>query len=41
MNGACEVNVSNADWSRELKVLAGFAAVFVFSVLPAGGRAAL
>ena len=29
MNGACEVNVSNANWSRELKILAGFAAVFV------------
>jgi len=37
MNGACEVNGSNANWSRELKVLGGFAAVFVFLFfLPVG-----
>ncbi len=37
MNGACEVSGSNANWSRELKVLGGFAAVFVFLFfLPVG-----
>jgi uncharacterized protein len=37
MNGACEVNGSNANWSRELKVLGGFAAVFVLLFyLPVG-----
>jgi uncharacterized membrane protein YraQ (UPF0718 family) len=37
MNGACEVNVSNANWSRELKILGGFAAVFVvLFFLPVG-----
>jgi uncharacterized protein len=37
MNGACEVNVSNANWSRELKILGGFAAVFVLLFfLPVG-----
>lgn len=37
MNGACEVSGSNANWGRELKVLGGFAAVFVFLFfLPVG-----
>ena len=37
MNGACEVNVANANWSRELKVFGGFAAAFVFLFfLPVG-----
>ena len=37
MNGACEVNMSNANWSRELKILGGFAVVFVFLFfLPVG-----
>ncbi len=37
MNGACEVNVSNANWSHELKVLGGFAAVFLLLFfLPVG-----
>ena len=37
MNGACEVDVSNANWSRELKVLGWFTAVFVFLFfLPVG-----
>ncbi len=37
MNGACEVNVSNGNWSRELKILGGFAAVFVLLFfLPVG-----
>jgi uncharacterized protein len=37
MNGAGEVNFSNENWSRELKILAGFAAVFVFLFfLPVG-----
>jgi uncharacterized membrane protein YraQ (UPF0718 family) len=37
MNGACEVNGSNANWSRELKILAGFAVVFVsLFFLPVG-----
>jgi hypothetical protein len=37
MNGAWEGNVSDANWSRELKVLGGFAAVFVFLFfLPVG-----
>jgi hypothetical protein len=37
MNGACEVSVSNPSWSRELKVLGGFVAVFVFLFfLPVG-----
>jgi hypothetical protein len=37
MNGAGEVSVSNANWSRELKILGGFAAVFVFLFfLPVG-----
>ncbi len=37
MNGACEVKVSNTDWSRELKILGGFAAVFVLLFfLPVG-----
>ncbi len=37
MNGACEVNVANGNWSRELKVLGGFAAVFVLLFfLPVG-----
>src|SRR5512141_414331 len=37
MNGACEVNMANANWSRELKVLGGFAAVFVcLFFLPVG-----
>jgi len=37
MNGACEVSVSNANWGRELKILGGFAAVFVFLFfLPVG-----
>jgi len=37
MNGAGEVSVSNANWSRELKILGGFAAVFVLLFfLPVG-----
>jgi uncharacterized protein len=37
MNGACEVSMSNANWSRELKILAGFAAAFVaLFFLPVG-----
>lgn len=37
MNGACEANLSNANWSRELKVLGAFAAAFVFLFfLPVG-----
>lgn len=37
MNGACEVNTSSADWSRELKILGAFAAVFAFLFfLPVG-----
>jgi len=37
MNGACEVNGSSAAWGRELKVLGGFAAVFVLLFfLPVG-----
>ncbi len=37
MNGSCEVDVANANWSRELKILSGFAAVFVFLFfLPVG-----
>jgi hypothetical protein len=37
MNGACEVNAQSANWSRELKVLGGFAAVFVLLFfLPVG-----
>jgi len=37
MNGACEVNPSGADWSRELKILASFVAVFAFLFfLPVG-----
>jgi len=37
MNGACEVNAQSASWSRELKVLGGFAAVFVLLFfLPVG-----
>jgi uncharacterized membrane protein YraQ (UPF0718 family) len=37
MNGACAVKVSNANWSRELKILGGFTAVFVFLFfLPVG-----
>ncbi len=37
MNGACEVNAENANWGRELKVLGGFAAVFVpLFFLPVG-----
>jgi len=37
MNGTCEVNVSNANWSRELKILGGFAAIFVLLFfLPVG-----
>jgi len=30
MNGACEVNVLNANWGRELQILDGFATGFVF-----------
>lgn len=37
MNGACEVNVGNATWSRELRLLGGFAAVFILLFfLPVG-----
>ena len=37
MNGACEVNVANANGSRELKILGGFAAVFLLVFfLPVG-----
>jgi uncharacterized membrane protein YraQ (UPF0718 family) len=37
MNGACEVNVSNGNWSRELKILGGFVAVFgLLFFLPVG-----
>mgnify|MGYP005843282797 FL=1 len=37
MNGACEADVGNANWSRELKILGGFAAVFVLLFfLPVG-----
>jgi uncharacterized membrane protein YraQ (UPF0718 family) len=37
MNGACEVEVGNANWSRELKILGGFAGVFVLLFfLPVG-----
>ena len=37
MNGACEVNGGEANWSRELKVLGGFAAVFgLLFFLPVG-----
>ncbi len=37
MNGACEVNAQSANWSRELKILGGFAAVFVLLFfLPVG-----
>ena len=37
MNGACEVTTSSAEWTRELKILAGFAAVFAFLFfLPVG-----
>ena len=37
MNGACEVRVDNANWSRELKVLGAFAVVFVLLFfLPVG-----
>ena len=37
MNGACEVKVANANGSRELKILGGFAAVFVLLFfLPVG-----
>jgi uncharacterized membrane protein YraQ (UPF0718 family) len=37
MNGACEVNVSNATWGRELKILGGFVAVFsLLFFLPVG-----
>jgi uncharacterized membrane protein YraQ (UPF0718 family) len=37
MNGECEVNAETGNWSRELKVLGGFAAVFVLLFfLPVG-----
>ncbi|HOX57409.1 MAG TPA: permease [Candidatus Paceibacterota bacterium] len=37
MNGACEADVGNANWSRELKILGGFAAVFILLFfLPVG-----
>ena len=37
MNGACEANAGGASWGRELKILGGFAAVFVFLFfLPVG-----
>ena len=37
MNGACEANAGDAGWGRELKILGGFAAVFVFLFfLPVG-----
>ena len=37
MNGAGEVSMSNENWSRELKILAGFAAAFVaLFFLPVG-----
>jgi uncharacterized membrane protein YraQ (UPF0718 family) len=37
MNGACEANLENGSWRRELKVLGVFAAVFVFLFfLPVG-----
>ncbi|MBI5388360.1 MAG: permease [Verrucomicrobia bacterium] len=37
MNGACEADVSNANWGRELKVLGGFAVVFAcLFFLPVG-----
>ncbi len=37
MNGACEADVGNANWSRELKIFGGFAAVFVLLFfLPVG-----
>lgn len=37
MNGTCEANSSSAEWSRELKILGGFAAVFVLLFfLPVG-----
>jgi hypothetical protein len=37
MNGACEANAENTSWSRELKILGGFAAVFVLLFfLPVG-----
>ena len=37
MNGACEMNGSNANGTRELKILAGFVAVFVaLFFLPVG-----
>ena len=37
MNGACAVNTDSAGWSRELKVLGAFAAVFIaLFFLPVG-----
>lgn len=37
MNGSCEMDAVKANWSRELKILGGFAAVFVFLFfLPVG-----
>src|SRR3972149_1087190 len=37
MNGACEADVSNANWGRELKILGGVPAVFFFLFfLPVG-----